>query len=132
MAYHAVIGGHRWVFADLREVMAKATKPRSGDMLAGIAAQSAEENVAAKMCLADLPLATFLSEALIPYEQDEVTRLIIDGHDGAAFAAIAHMTVGDFRNYLLSDAATSGALAQLAPGITPEIAAAMAARSSVG
>lgn len=126
MAYHSVVGTHRWVFADLRDLMAKATPPRAGDMLAGIAAGSAEENVAAKMCLADLPLKTFLNEALIPYDSDEVTRLIIDQHDDAAFAPIAHLTVGDFRNFLLSDAATSAVLARLAPGITPEMAAAVA------
>jgi ethanolamine ammonia-lyase large subunit len=126
VVYHAVIGTHRWVFSDLKDLMAKATPLRAGDMLAGIAAGSGEENVAAKMCLADLPLKTFLNEAVIPYESDEVTRLIIDHHDVAAFAPIAHLTVGDFRNYLLSDATTSTALAALARGITPEMAAAVA------
>ena len=125
MAYRSLVGTHSWVFADLKDLMAKATPLRAGDMLAGIAAGSAEENVAAKMCLADLPLKIFLNEALIPYESDEVTRLIIDHHDAIAFAPIASMTVGDFRNFLLSDAATSGALARLAPGITPEMAAAV-------
>ncbi len=80
-------------FADLRTLLAKATPPRSGDMLAGIAAASAEENVAARMALADVPLRRFLDEALIPYETDEVTRLIIDRHDTAAFAPVAHLTV---------------------------------------
>ncbi len=125
MTYRHDVGTRRWVFADLRELMAKATPPRSGDMLAGIAAGSAEENVAAKICLADVPLKRFLTEVLIPYETDEVTRLIIDTHDPVAFAPIAHMTVGDFRNFLLSDAATPAVLAMLAPGITPEMAAAV-------
>ncbi len=125
MVYRSRTGTHNWAFGDLKELMAKATPLRAGDMLAGIAAESAEENVAAKMCLADLPLKTFLTEALIPYESDAVTRLIIDEHDDAAFAPIAHMTVGDFRNYLLSDAATSATLAALTPGITPEMAAAV-------
>src|SRR5579863_5372656 len=125
MAYHPVIGTHRWAFADLRDLMAKATPLRSGDVLAGIAADSAEENVAAKLCLADVPLKRFLDEALIPYETDEVTRLIIDQHDAVAFAPIAHMTVGEFRNFLLSDEATSATLARLAPGIAPEMAAAV-------
>ncbi|MFG1424897.1 ethanolamine ammonia-lyase subunit EutB [Roseixanthobacter glucoisosaccharinicivorans] len=119
------IGPRSYVFADLKELMAKATPPRSGDMLAGIAATSAEENVAAKMCLAEVPLKTFLSTALIPYEQDEVTRLILDGHDHSAFAPIASLTVGDFRDYLLSDQATPDALARLAHGLTPEMVAAV-------
>jgi ethanolamine ammonia-lyase large subunit len=125
MSYRHDVGARRWAFSDLKDLMAKATPPRSGDMLAGIAAGSAEENVAAKICLADVPLKTFLAEALIPYERDEVTRLIIDTHDAAAFAPISHMTVGEFRNFLLSDAATPAVLAALAPGITPEMAAAV-------
>ncbi|MEP9369279.1 ethanolamine ammonia-lyase subunit EutB [Xanthobacter sp. VNH20] len=119
------IGSRSYVFADLKELMAKATPPRSGDMLAGIAATSAEENVAAKMCLAEVPLKTFLSEALIPYEEDEVTRLILDGHDHSAFTPVASLTVGDFRDYLLSDAATPEILARLAHGLTPEMVAAV-------
>ena len=123
MTYRHDTGGHRWTFADLKELMAKATPLRSGDQLAGIAAGSAEENIVAKICLADVPLKRFLTETLIPYETDEVTRLIIDTHDEAAFAPISHMTVGEFRNFLLSDAATSAVLAGLARGITPEMAA---------
>ena len=125
MAYHQIIGSRSYVFEDLRTLMAKATPLRSGDQLAGLAAASAEEAVAARMALADLPLKCFLNEALIPYEADEVTRLIIDTHDGHAFAAIASLTVGGFRDWLLSDEATSAALARLAPGITPEMAAAV-------
>ena len=125
MAYHHTLGGERYRYADLKDVMAKATPLRSGDQLAGIAAATAAERMAAKLCLAELPLATFLQEALIPYERDEVTRLIVDTHDAAAFAPIAHLTVGDFRNWLLSDAADEAALAALRPGLTPEMAAAV-------
>jgi ethanolamine ammonia-lyase large subunit len=113
-------------FADLKELMAKATPLRSGDVLAGVAAQSAEENVAAKMALADVPLKRFLNEALIPYEQDDVTRLIIDRHDATAFEPVSHMTVGEFRDWMLSEAATPQVLAAIAAGITPEMAAATA------
>ncbi|CAN7512158.1 ethanolamine ammonia-lyase subunit EutB [Bosea sp. LjRoot90] len=125
MAYRHVIGQTSYRFRDLRELMAKATPPRSGDELAGLAAATAEEAVAARFALADLPLATFLTEALVPYEDDEITRLIIDGHDHAAFAPVASLTVGAFRDWLLSDAATSDVLTRLAPGITPEMAAAV-------
>lgn len=125
MVYRYTVGSETWVFADLRELLAKATPIRSGDMLAGIAASSAAESVAAKMCLADVPLKRFLSEAVVPYETDEVTRLIVDTHDAVAFASIAHLTVGDFRDFLLSDAADSKTLRALAPGITPEMAAAV-------
>jgi ethanolamine ammonia-lyase large subunit len=125
LVYRHTLGRQGWVFADLRELMAKATPPRSGDMLAGIAAASAEENAAARLCLAELPLAAFLAEALIPYEADEVTRLILDTHDAAAFAPVSHLTVGGFRDFLLSEAATGERLAALAPGITPEMAAAV-------
>jgi len=111
-------------FSDLKELMAKATPLRSGDVLAGVAAQSAAENVAAKMALADVPLKQFLTEAIVPYESDDVTRLILDSHDAPAFAPIAHMTVGSFRDWLLSEDATTEVLGRLAPGITPEMAAA--------
>ena len=126
MGFRTTIGSRSWAFADLKSLMAKATPIRSGDALAGIAAGSAEENVAARLCLADVPLKSFLAEPLIPYEDDEVTRLILDTHDPDAFASISHLTVGEFRNWLLSDQATSDALARLAPGITPEISAAVA------
>lgn len=125
MAYRHIIGQRSHVFEDLRELMAKATPARSGDRLAGLAAGSAEEAVAARMTLAELPLSIFLTEALVPYEADEVTRLIIDSHDRAAFAPVASLTVGDFRDWLLSDEATTPVLARLAPGITPEMAAAV-------
>ncbi|WP_324132947.1 ethanolamine ammonia-lyase subunit EutB [Bosea sp. (in: a-proteobacteria)] len=125
MGYRVAIGTRSYLFSDLKELMAKATPPRSGDRLAGLAAESMEEMMAARMALADLPLRTFLHEALIPYETDEVTRLIVDGHDPAAFAPIASLTVGAFRDWLCSDAATTEVLARLAPGITPEMAAAV-------
>ncbi len=125
MVFRRDIGGTRHVFADLKTLMAKATPLRSGDVLAGIAASSMAEMMAARMALADLPLKTFLSEALVPYESDEVTRLIVDGHDAAAFAAVASLTVGEFRDWLCSDRATTQVLAGLAPGIAPEMAAAV-------
>jgi ethanolamine ammonia-lyase large subunit len=125
MAYRHTIDNTSYVFGDLRGLLAKATPLRSGDRLAGIAADSAREMVAARMALADLPLTQFLQEAVIPYEDDEVTRLILDDHDRAAFAPVASRTVGSFRDFLLSDAATGEALHQLARGITPEMAAAV-------
>jgi ethanolamine ammonia-lyase large subunit len=109
----------------LRELMAKAGPARSGDELAGIAAESAEDRVRAQMSLAEVPLKRFLAEPLIPYESDEVTRLICDSHDSSAFAPIAHLTVGEFRDWLLSEQATSERLTALAPGVTPEMAAAV-------
>src|SRR3982074_1863964 len=120
--YSATIGTSRYVFPDLKSLLAKASPLRSGDVLAGIAATSGEERVAAQYALADLPLATFLAEHVVPYESDEVTRLIVDTHDRAAFAAIAHLTVGGLRAWLLSGASTSGTLAPPAGGLTPEMA----------
>ncbi|AUH52250.1 ethanolamine ammonia lyase large subunit [Chromobacterium sp. ATCC 53434] len=123
---HAIsIGARRYRFADLKTLLARASPLRSGDQLAGIAAASAEERVAAQMCLADLPLSVFLDQAVIPYEDDEITRLIIDSHDAAAFAAVSQLTVGGLRDWLLSDAATPESLAALAPGLTPEMVAAV-------
>ncbi|HKZ97440.1 MAG TPA: ethanolamine ammonia-lyase subunit EutB [Hyphomicrobiaceae bacterium] len=126
MPFRRTIGRTTYAFADLRELMAKATPPRSGDCLAGVAAMTAEENAAAKMALADLPLTRILAEPLIPYEEDDVTRLILDTHDTKAFARVAAMTVGEFRDFLLSDRATTEVLERLAPAVTPEIAAAVA------
>jgi ethanolamine ammonia-lyase large subunit len=123
--YAATIGNRRYAFPDLATLLAKATPARSGDVLAGVAANSEEERVAAQWALADLPLRTFLTETVIPYETDEVTRLIVDGHDAAAFAPVAHLTVGGLRDWLLSDEPTADTLAALAPGITPEMAAAV-------
>ena len=125
MKYSYTAGQQTWHFENLAEVMAKATPARSGDRLAGVIARSAEERVIAQMVLADVPLKTFLNEALVPYEDDEVTRLIIDEHDAQAFSAISHLTVGDFRNWLLSDMATPDVLTGVRAGITPEMAAAV-------
>ena len=124
-AFRQVIGDRSYRFRDLATLLAKATPARSGDQLAGIAAATAEERVAAQMTLAELPLSRFLDDVVVPYEDDEVTRLIIDEHDAAAFAPIAHLTVGDFRDWLLSELASSDALASLRAGITPEMAAAV-------
>src|ERR1700728_2640413 len=118
------LGGSVHNFADLRAVFAAATPLRSGDALAGIAAASMEERMAARYVLADLPLRQVLNEALVPYEADEVTRLILDTHDAAAFAPVAAMTVGEFRDWLLGDEATAETLRALAPGLTPEMVAA--------
>ncbi|WP_447956284.1 ethanolamine ammonia-lyase subunit EutB [Vreelandella sp. EE7] len=123
--YHTQVGSRCYRFKSLAELMAKATPARAGDRLAGVMAQSAEERVVAQMVLAELPLTTFLSEALIAYEDDEITRLIIDDHDVSAFAPIKHLTVGDFRNWLLSDQATPEVLERVRAGITPEMAAAV-------
>ena len=123
--YSATIGSRRYGFADLKTLLAKASPARSGDRLAGIAADTGEERVAAQYALADLPLAAFLNETVVAYESDEVTRLIIDGHDSVAFAPIAHLTVGGFRDWLLADETTTPVLSALAPGITPEMAAAV-------
>jgi ethanolamine ammonia-lyase large subunit len=125
MAYSQRVGTTTYTFPSLKVLLAKASPPRAGDRLAGIAAATAEENVAAKLALADVPLKAVLAEPLIPYEDDEVTRLILDGHDARAFDAIAHMTVGDFRDHLLSHDVTAASLSALAPAITPEIAAAV-------
>ncbi len=125
-SYRQTLGGRSYQFANLKDLLAKATPERSGDQLAGIAAASAEERVAAQLCLADLPLTTLLEEPLIPYEQDEVTRLILDTHDAEAFAPIRSLTVGSLREWLLDYATSDATLAALAPGITPELAAAVA------
>jgi len=125
MSYRHTIDGQTWAFRDLKDLMAKASPLRSGDCLAAIAAESGAERMAARMCLAEVPLKRFLDECLIPYESDEVSRLIIDSHDTLAFAPIAHLTVGELRNWLLSDLAGAETLARVAPGITPEMAAAV-------
>jgi ethanolamine ammonia-lyase large subunit len=125
MEYSHVIGGIRYSFSSLRDLMAKATPFRSGDALAGVAAGSAEERVAAQYTLADIPLQHFLNTPLIAYELDEVTRLILDTHKDGAFAAVSSFTVGEFRDWLLSEEATGERLAALATGITPEMAAAV-------
>mgnify|MGYP003700648719 CR=1 FL=1 len=124
--YRYAVGGETYRFRSLAALMAKGTPLRSGDQLAGVAAATDAERVAAQLALADLSLTEFLNEALIPYEDDEVTRLIVDGHDAAAFRPVAHLTVGGFRDWLLSDLADTAALRALAPGLTPEMVAAVA------
>jgi ethanolamine ammonia-lyase large subunit len=122
-SFRHTVAGTSYVFDDLRMLLARATPFRSGDALAGVAATSAAERVAAQRALADLPLKHFLNETVIPYEADDVTRLIQDGHDAASFAPIAHLTVGGFRDWLL--AAEPGALPALRLGLTPEMVAAV-------
>ena len=123
--FHCTLGQQTYRFADLRAVMARASPRRSGDELAGVAAHSDEERVAARRVLADLPLSIFLEQPLIPYESDDVTRLIVDTHDRQAFAPVASLTVGEFREWLLSHGTDSATLKKLAPGLTPEMAAAV-------
>jgi ethanolamine ammonia-lyase large subunit len=125
MSFSHSIGGMVWRFDSLRELMAKASPARSGDFLAEVSATGDAERVAAQMALAEVPLKHFLNEALIPYEQDEVTRLIMDTHDNAAFAMVSHLTVGGFRDWLLGEDASEANLKALAPGLTPEMAAAV-------
>lgn len=125
MSFSTTIGGATHVFPDLRTLLAKASPARSGDRLAGLAAETDAERVAARLVLADVPLKRFLAEEIVPADTDEVSRLIFDSHDAAAFAPVSFMTVGEFRDWLLSDAATTEALAALAPGVTPEMAAAV-------
>lgn len=124
-SYRYTLGSRIYVFDDLRAVMAKASPLKSGDCLAGVAAATEEERMAARFVLADLPLTVFLNETLVPYETDEVTRLIIDSHDPAAFAPVRSMTVGEFRNWLLAYETDTQTLRDAAPGITPEMAAAV-------
>ena len=125
MPFRQRVGQTSYVFPSLAVLMAKASPPRAGDRLAGLAAGSAEENVAAKLALADVPLKAILAEPLIPYEDDDVTRLILDSHDARAFRSISSLTVGEFREHLLAHDTTASQLAELAPAITPEIAAAV-------
>jgi ethanolamine ammonia-lyase large subunit len=125
MIYRYSIDIHTYEFEDLKAVLAKATPARSGDYLAGVAAETYAERMAARMCLAEIPLKTFLEDLIIPYETDEVTRLIVDTHNQQAFAEISHLTVGDFRDWLLTDEVDTETLTRVAPGITPEMAAAV-------
>jgi len=124
-SFTRTLSGRSYTFADLRELMAKATPKRSGDELAGVAAASAEERVAAQVCLSEVPLTRFLQDPLIPYESDDVTRLILDTHDAAAFVPVSGLTVGEFRNWLLAYETDTAALRALAPGLTPEMVAAV-------
>ena len=125
MRYRTTLDAHVFDFEDLRQVMACASPARSGDYLAEIGAATAQQRMAARHVLADTPLRQFLTEALIPYESDNITRLIIDGHDAMAFAPVSHLTVGGLRDWLLSEHATTAALSALASGLTPEMVAAV-------
>ena len=113
--YKTTLAHRTYRFASLKEVMAKASPARSGDVLAGVAADSAEERMAAKIALADIPLRDLLDNPLIPYESDEVTRLIVDTHNADAFSLIRHLTVGDFRDWLLADTTDAATLTHIAP-----------------
>ncbi|SNS72817.1 Ethanolamine ammonia-lyase heavy chain [Noviherbaspirillum humi] len=125
MSYRTVVRSCAYRFDDLKTLLAKASPPRSGDFLAGVAATSAEERMAARLALAEVPLEAFLQDLPVPYEEDEVSRLIIDTHDEAAFSEVRGLTVGDFRDWLLLDGTDTATLARLAQGITPEMAAAV-------
>jgi len=125
MAYQLQLGKKTYAFSDLKTLLARATPLRSGDQLAGVAAHTAEERVAAQIRLAEVPLATFLEEQVIPYEEDEVTRLIQDRHDAPAFAPVSGLTVGEFREWLLNYETRAEHLKALAPGLTPEMVAAV-------
>ncbi|MGY4314053.1 ethanolamine ammonia-lyase large subunit [Bradyrhizobium sp. JR3.5] len=123
MPYKMTIDGTVHGFADLRDLLAKATPERSGDQLAGIAANGPVERLAAQMALADLPLKTFVGEEVIPSETDEVTRLIMQSHDPAAFAIVSSLTVGELREWLLKPETTQRQLEAVTPGLTPEMVA---------
>jgi len=125
MSYHHTIRGKVYKFNDLKTLLAKASPFRTGDALAGLCAESYEERVAAQITLADVPLKIFLEEQVIPYEQDEITRLIVDSHDANVFTIISHLTVGELRDWLLSDDATPAILKSIEGGTTPEMVAAV-------
>ena len=123
--FRTLLGKRSYHFDSLKELLAKATPLRSGDVLAGVAAADEQERVAAQMALADVPLASFLEDPIIGYEEDEVTRLVMDSHDRTAFGMVADLTVGDFRNWLLNYESTTEVLSRLAPGLIPEMVAAV-------
>src|SRR5262249_17749322 len=125
MPYSHTLRGHTHRFADLRELMARANEEKSGDQLAGVAAESAQERVAAKLALADVPLSEIAAKPVVDPAADEVAQLIVDQHDAVAFARIRSLTVGEFREYLLADEADEPTLHALHRGITPDIAAAV-------
>jgi ethanolamine ammonia-lyase large subunit len=125
MIYRIVLDGVTYRYPNLGVLMARATPLRSGDQLAGVAAASAEERVASQLCLSEVPLRQFLAEPLVPYDEDEITRLIMDRHDPVAFAPVADLTVGQFREWLLRYETDTATLTSLAPGLTPEMVAAV-------
>jgi ethanolamine ammonia-lyase large subunit len=126
MPYQTTIRGERFTFADLREVFARANEEKSGDRLAGIAARTERERVAAKLVLADVTLGDIVNSPLIDPGRDEVTRLILDSVDHDAFRPFSGLTVGQFREYLLDDATDEVDLRRVQRAITPEIVAAVA------
>ncbi len=126
MPYSTTIRAERFVFADLREVFAKANEEKSGDRLAGIAASSERERVAAKLVLAEVRLSEIVAQPLIDPDDDEVSHLILDTMDHDTFHSLASMTVGEFREYVLDDAVGEAELRRLHWAITPEVAAAVA------
>jgi ethanolamine ammonia-lyase large subunit len=125
MSYKATVGNLTYQFNDLKTLMGKASPLRSGDVLAGVASDRMDERVAAQKALADVPLKRFLSEVVVPYEEDDVTRLIIDSHDAKTFLPISHFTVGELRDWILSDYAAADTLKTIANGVTPEMIAAV-------
>ena len=125
MSYKSSVGFRVYKFESLKELLAKASAPKSGDRLASVGSDSHEERVAARMALSEVPLKRFLSEAVVPYEEDECTRLFMDSHDLQAFSEVSALTVGDFRNRLLSDRVDSRILTRIAAGLTPEMVAAV-------
>ncbi|RYG02765.1 MAG: ethanolamine ammonia lyase large subunit, partial [Chitinophagaceae bacterium] len=125
MQYKNIIGQKTYQFSDLKDLLAKATPHRSGDVLAGVAALTYEERIAAQMTLADVPLKQFLTESVIGYESDEITRLIIDSHDLNSFLQISSLTVGEFRDWLLGDDVDGATIRSLKWALTPEMVAAV-------
>lgn len=125
MVYRFTLGHQNYLFDDLKTLMAKASPPRSGDVLAGIAAKNNVERIAAQYALSELPLKTFLKEAVVPYESDEVTRLIIDTHDAKSFERISHLTVGELRDFFLEDTTNGNTILELSRALTPEMVAAV-------
>ena len=125
MKYHFSVRNYNYIFADLKTLLAKASPFRTGDALAGLSASSNEERIAAQLALSDVPLKTFLNEVVIPYEDDEITRLIIDNHDKISFSQISHLTIGEFRNWLLTNEVNGEILNLISSGLTPEMVAAV-------
>jgi len=125
MAYSHVIRGEQYNFADLKELLAKANEPKSGDLLAGLAAKNERERIAAKMALADLPLSEFLAHPILDPDSDDVSKVIFDTHNSVAFKPIASLTVGELREYLLQDLPQGAELKNLQQGLTPEMVAAV-------
>jgi ethanolamine ammonia-lyase large subunit len=125
MRYSTTVGSSTYKFEDLKALLAKAAPERSGDALAGVAARSAEERAAAQIALAEVPLSRFLEDLVIPYEEDEVTRVIVDALDYDAFSELSSLSVGEFREWLLSDETTGADIARASPGLMPEMAAAV-------